>query len=59
MAEKPKVFEATSEEDAFNEFEENLINSQMKSMVRFYEKCSDNMLDSILELHQTPWKLFF
>lgn len=33
MAEKPKVSEVTSEEDESSGFEENLINSQMKSMV--------------------------
>lgn len=38
MAEKPKVFEATSEEDTCSGFEENVINSQMKAMVSYKEK---------------------
>lgn len=38
MAEKPKVLEATSEEDTCNGFEENVINSQMKAMVSYKKK---------------------
>lgn len=42
MAEKPKVLEATSEEDTCNGFEENVINSQMKAMVSYKKKKKHN-----------------
>lgn len=48
MAEKPKVFEATSEEDTCNGFEENVINSQMKAMVSYKEKHNRNIFQNFI-----------
>lgn len=51
MAEKPKVFKASSEEDTCSGFEESVINRQMKAMVRFEEKYNCSIF------HQTPQTL--
>nr|XP_046260807.1 cell division cycle-associated protein 7a [Scatophagus argus] len=53
MTAKPKVFEATSEEDTCSGFEENVINSQMKAMKVVSEPPRRGRRSSVLKVAMT------